>query len=304
VIAAFTAVSSVLLFAQGASASILMPESGDSPNSSLVTSLYLIVYVIGLVAVIALIASLARGAKTATDADAPAPTDGESAKKAFTAGIVLFVLFVIVGAVAFSKTSSAKPSLSGTGSTLTPHPYTDPSLITPHTLKPPKGPSTTIHVNGQQYLWRYDYGDVKGKWNTYSYHDMVIPVGVTVLLDVTSSDVEHAWWAPQLGGSIDALPGYINKGWIRADKAGVYTGASTVISGTNYANMTTNVIAVAPLLYRAWVSGKQIEITEAMAALGAERASGAEALLITGAKTSTTAGSTGSTGAGAMEDTK
>ena len=111
------------------------------------------------------------------------------------------------------------------------------------------------------------------------------------------SDVEAAWWVPQLGGSIDALPGYRNEGWIRADKVGIYQGAGTVVNGTNYANMTTTVIALPPALFLRWAAGKQIEISAAMAALGVERLSGEEEALITGkALTTDGSGSAGSMG--------
>ena len=60
----------------------------------------------------------------------------------------------------------------------------------------------TIDVNGQQYLWRYDYpGDAT------SYYEMVVPTNTTVVLKITSSDVIHSWWIPKLGGKADAVPG-------------------------------------------------------------------------------------------------
>ena len=125
-------------------------------------------------------------------------------------------------------------------------------------------------MNAQQYLWRYEYTGLKGaKWPTYSYNDLVLPAGVTVMLDFTSSDAEAAWWVPQLGGSITAMPGYANKVWIRADKAGLYTGSGTVVNGTNYASQTTNVSVVDPRFFVRWLAGKQLEITRGpMAALG------------------------------------
>ena len=49
---------------------------------------------------------------------------------------------------------------------------------------------------------------------------MVVPVGMTVLLDITADDVAHSWWIPKLGGKMDAVPGYTNKPWFKADQAG------------------------------------------------------------------------------------
>ena len=39
-----------------------------------------------------------------------------------------------------------------------------------------------------------------------TYTDMVVPVGMTVILDITADDVVHSWWIPQLGGKMDAVP--------------------------------------------------------------------------------------------------
>ena len=74
---------------------------------------------------------------------------------------------------------------------------------------PPRdgGRTLTIGVNGQQYLWRYEYpgGDA------FSYFEMVVPTNTTVVLKITSSDVIHSWWIPKLGGKADATPGYIER---------------------------------------------------------------------------------------------
>lgn len=237
--------------------------------------LYIVVLIVGIIAIVGVIASLVRATRSTGQTEAVTSTSNST----FIAAIVIAIAFALLGGWVLSDTSGAKPSNSGVGSQFKATPYQDPTLVIANNLKAPKGPSMSIHVNGQRFLWRYDYPGFK---NTYSYHTMVVPVGVTVLLDVTSSDVEHSWWVPQLGGSIDALPGYINKAWIKAEKPGVYKGASTVLSGTNYASMTTNVVALPPAQFLLWVAGKRIEIDKATAALLAERRSGEEQALESG----------------------
>lgn len=255
-----------------ASAGVLWPDSAGSPTSSLSNTLFFIVFGLGLIAIIAVIALFARAAGAGSDDSGE--TTADDAGKPLTVGVVLFLVFAVIGGYAFFQTNSAEPS--EVQSSLKPEQLQDNKLRVANNVKPPKGPSTSVYVNGQQFLWRYQYPGVDGDWNTYSYHDLVIPAGVTVMLDVTSSDVEHAWWVPELGGSISALPGYINRTWIRADKEGVYEGRSTVVSGTNFPSMTTRVIALPAKLYEDWLSGKQMEITEAMDALGLEVEGGLE----------------------------
>jgi heme/copper-type cytochrome/quinol oxidase subunit 2 len=281
----FVAAAAAALFVlpQTASATPLWPDSPNSPIAQVVLDLFLVVFVIGLIAVIGYTLALLGASRAEVDVDAPAAEDA-SAKSAVITGAVLFLVFVVIGGFAFTKTSSAEKSLKGSGNFKVTT-FSQPGLKVAHVVKAPKGPAYSIRVNAQQYLWRYDYSGLKNaKWNTYSYNDLVLPAGVTVMLDFTSSDAEAAWWVPQLGGSITAMPGYDNKVWLRADKAGLYTGSGTVVNGTNYANMITNVTVVDPALFLRWVGGKQVEIDDAMTALGLERASGEEQQLITGQK--------------------
>lgn len=283
----FVAAAAAALFVlpQTASATPLWPDSPNSPVAQIVLDLFLAVFVIGLIAVIGYTLTLLGAGRAEVDADAPAVADS-SAKPAVIAGSVLFLVFVVIGSFAYTKTVSAEESLPETGNFKVTT-FSQPGLKVAHVVKAPKGPAYSIRVNAQQFLWRYDYsniGNKNAKWNTYSYNDLVLPAGVTVLLDFTSSDVEAAWWVPQLGGSVTAMPGYSNKFWVRAERPGLYPGSGTVVNGTNYASQITNVTVVDPRLFVRWLAGKQIEIDQAMTALGVERADGEEKALIDGGK--------------------
>ena len=72
-------------------------------------------------------------------------------------------------------------------------------------------------------MWRFQYPRVDNK-EVFAYEEMVVPVGMTVTLDITADDVAHSWWIPKLGGKMDAIPGYVNKTWFKADQAGVWRG--------------------------------------------------------------------------------
>ena len=82
--------------------------------------------------------------------------------------------------------------------------------------------SMQIVVNGQQYVWRYSY---PGRDRLLAYTDMVVPVGMTVMLDITADDVVHSWWIPKLGGKMDAVPGYMNKTWFQIPEDAIPEGA-------------------------------------------------------------------------------
>jgi cytochrome c oxidase subunit 2 len=135
-------------------------------------------------------------------------------------------------------------------------------------LKAVKGPTLKIAVNGQQYVWRYSY---PGQDRLLVYTDLVVPVGMTVLLDITADDVAHSWWIPKLGGKFDAVPGYTNKTWFQippsAIKEGqsqvVFTGQCAELCGRNHANMYARVIGMRMADYKKWYADKVQEIKTA-----------------------------------------
>jgi cytochrome c oxidase subunit 2 len=273
----------LLALPSSASAAPLWPDAPQSPTASIAFKLFVLVFLVGAAALVGYTLSLRDARRRVVDPDSPAATD-PSAKGAVLTGLAVFAVLVVAGGGTFIKSSSAQHSTAtdADAAFFKVTTFKTPSLKVAHVVKAPKGPAYAIRVNAQQFLWRYEYPNAGAPWKTYSYGDLVLPAGITVMLDFTSSDAEAAWWVPQLGGSVSAMPGYSNKVWIRADKPGVYTGAGTVVNGTNYANMTTTVNVVPPALFALWVKGKQIEISDAMTALGVERAAGIEDKLLSG----------------------
>jgi cytochrome c oxidase subunit II len=127
---------------------------------------------------------------------------------------------------------------------------------------PPKGDSLRITVDGQQYVWRYQYPRQANK-TVFAYEEMVVPVGMTVILNITADDVAHSWWIPELGGKMDAIPGYVNKTWFKATKTGVYKGQCAELCGRNHANMTARVRVVPFDEYQAWFDREAQDIVTA-----------------------------------------
>lgn len=126
-------------------------------------------------------------------------------------------------------------------------------------------PPLSVRVAGQQWLWRYTYPD-----GTFSYHDLVVPTGRPVRVEVGSTDVVHRWWVPSLGGMADAVPGQLNKVWFRADEPGVYEGRSAAFSGASYAAMRVRVRAVSEGEFESWLAKQRADLVEAQAAVQKE----------------------------------
>jgi cytochrome c oxidase subunit 2 len=73
----------------------------------------------------------------------------------------------------------------------------------------------------------------------------------------------HSWWIPQLGGKMDAVPGYTNHTWFKAKREGVYEGQCAELCGRGHANMYAKVRAVPPQEYQAWYEGQARAIEQA-----------------------------------------
>ncbi|HEX8052453.1 MAG TPA: cytochrome c oxidase subunit II [Thermoleophilaceae bacterium] len=134
----------------------------------------------------------------------------------------------------------------------------------------PGGKKLQVRVNGQQYLWRYDYNP-PGKQQLFSYHDLYVPVGTTVVLKLTSSDVVHSWWIPELGPKTDATPGHTNDTWFRIDQPGEYDGQCAELCGDNHADMRARVIALPPGEFAAWQERQASDIQRSQSFLSLQR---------------------------------
>jgi cytochrome c oxidase subunit 2 len=140
--------------------------------------------------------------------------------------------------------------------------YTDKARQTPTTgsagLASAKTRPLNIEATGQQWLWRYTYPN-----GAFSYYKLVVPVDTAVVLNLVSTDVVHTWDVPDLSGKRDAVPGKVNKVIFRADEEGNFSGDSATLSGQAYASMRTEVEAVSPDAYKAFVQQQKADIEAA-----------------------------------------
>ncbi len=254
-----------LVAAPSALADVFTPESGGSPNADKIDSLYKIILYVGLVIFLivegTLIWALVKY-RARKDGPEPAQIHGNTPLElGWTIGAALILVVLAVVTFIFlpdiQDPAESKPGGLAQGVEVA-------SVDQPN---PPDGRKfLTIGVNGQQYLWRYDYpGDV------FSYHELVVPTKTTVVLKVTSSDVQHSWWAPKLGGKADAVPGFTNETWFRIDKEGTYTGQCAELCGENHADMRNVVRAVSPAAYEAFIRRQKRYIKQAQDDLATQR---------------------------------
>jgi cytochrome c oxidase subunit 2 len=260
------ALVSLLALASGASADLLTPESGGSPNADSIDTLYKIVMVVAIVVFVGvegvLLYSLIKF-RVRKDA-VPAQIRGNTKLEigwTIGASLVLVVLaivtFVMLGDIRTPPNSDADgfatEEIQKVASASAAQPI------------PPNGKALNIKVNGQQYIWRYTYPDKDDNElnNAFNYKELVVPTKTTVALQIAAQDVAHSWWIPKLGGKFDAVPGHLNFTWFKIPKPGVFRGQCAELCGRNHADMTATVRAIEPAQFKVWLAGKQREIEAA-----------------------------------------
>ena len=123
--------------------------------------------------------------------------------------------------------------------------------------KPGGRPPLVIQVIGHQWWWEARYAaDTTAHGAFTTANELHIPVGQPVVLELTSQDVIHSVWVPNLSGKKDLVPGYTQSVWFQADSAGVYRGQCAEFCGMQHALMALEVIAEPPQEYARWVAGQ------------------------------------------------
>jgi len=136
----------------------------------------------------------------------------------------------------------------------------------------------TIEVTGYQWKWHYRYMDEgvefysnlatptaqiqdrQAKDKDYLLevdNRMVVPTDTKVRLLLTSEDVIHAWWVPDLGMKKDAIPGFVNEIWVKVEEPGVYRGQCAELCGRGHGFMPIVVEAKSPEDYQQWLQKRK-----------------------------------------------
>lgn len=164
-------------------------------------------------------------------------------------------------------------------------------------------PDLTVKATGNQWNWAYEYPDQgiseyvsnmlpedEARARNVPYllaadEAMVVPVGQTVRVLVTASDVIHSFALPAFGLKTDAIPGRVNETWFKADRTGIFYGQCSELCGTDHAFMPIQINVVTQAEFAAWVASRGGSMTPAATA----EAPGGAAAQVAGAPTATDA---------------
>ena len=148
-------------------------------------------------------------------------------------------------------------------------------------FKPAPGNALTIKATGNQWFWTYTYPDNggievvsnmlkeqsdpslkpgdrvrtddDGPVQLAADYRMVVPAGEPIRMQITASDVIHAFAMPSLWFKLDAVPGQINEKVMFVEKPGVYYGQCSELCGVRHGYMPIVIEALPRPQFNAWV---------------------------------------------------
>jgi cytochrome c oxidase subunit II len=114
---------------------------------------------------------------------------------------------------------------------------------------PGRDASFEIEVIAHDWWWeaRYPNGAVTA-------NEIHIPIGATVRVTLTTRDVIHSFWVPQLQVKADNIPGRTTSVWLEANEPGRYRGQCAEFCGLQHANMALFVFAEQPNEFNDWLA--------------------------------------------------
>ncbi|WP_149142723.1 cytochrome c oxidase subunit II [Gemmobacter caeruleus] len=141
-----------------------------------------------------------------------------------------------------------------------------------------------VKVTGYQWYWGYEYTKdgitpendgsepvafesfklERDQLAQYGYQDsdyllatdtaIVLPVGKTVVMQVTGADVIHSWTIPAFGVKQDAVPGRLAQLWFKPEMEGIFFGQCSELCGKDHAYMPITVKVVSEAKYAEWLA--------------------------------------------------
>jgi cytochrome c oxidase subunit 2 len=123
------------------------------------------------------------------------------------------------------------------------------------TQQPAPEHALRVDVRGWQWWWEFRYPI--GNDTVVTANEIHVPVGTPIDLRMTSGDVIHSFWVPQMGGKRDVIPGRFNHIVFTPTKPGVYYGQCAEFCGDSHALMMMRLIAHTPEDFERWLANER-----------------------------------------------
>ncbi len=117
----------------------------------------------------------------------------------------------------------------------------------------------TVEVTGNTWFWEFHYPET-GVRTTGEFN---VPAGRPVVLEITSRDVQHSFWLPELAGKVDAIPGRVQRLWFQVDEPRIYIGQCAEYCGLRHYDMPIRLNVLPEQEYAAWMGEKAAAVAAA-----------------------------------------
>jgi cytochrome c oxidase subunit 2 len=117
-----------------------------------------------------------------------------------------------------------------------------------------------VYVVGKQWMWKLQHPE--GRWEMNELH---VPSGKPIELVMTSEDVIHSFFVPELRVKQDVIPGQYTRLWFNATRPGTYHLFCSQFCGTLHSRMTGTVTVMDPADYARWLNAGNTQGTLAQA---------------------------------------
>ena len=107
-----------------------------------------------------------------------------------------------------------------------------------------------VNVTGQQWLWTFSYPDEGG----FSSPDLALPKDRPVVFQVSSLDVIHSFWLPEMGIKVDANPSVTTTVSTTPNLLGTFQVRCAELCGLNHSYMETSVQVLDTGDFDGWVT--------------------------------------------------
>jgi cytochrome c oxidase subunit 2 len=157
---------------------------------------------------------------------------GQERASTIIVGIAVAATVLIIGGLTFLSYAATRPVSGEAGDTL------------------------VVRLRGYQWWWQVTYENPDPAKSFLTANEIHIPVGKPVRFELSSADVIHSFWVPNLLGKQDLIPGRNNQVTLVADQPGLYRGQCAQFCGLQHAHMALLVIAQNPAAFEAWRNGQ------------------------------------------------
>jgi cytochrome c oxidase subunit 2 len=114
-----------------------------------------------------------------------------------------------------------------------------------------------VHIIGHQFWWEVHYLTPDGATDAITANEVRLPTGQPARLQLTSQDVIHSLWIPNLAGKLDMIPGRTNTLRLVVDRPGTWRGQCAEYCGAQHARMAFHLTAQPPEEFAAWLAGQR-----------------------------------------------